>query len=800
MVCPGCKASNLAGMKFCARCGMALPPEPQIAPPEPKLVWEGTDGAVCEQVLVQQTIGIGRAATNEVVLANESVSRHHARITRTGNRRYIIVDLGSAKGTLVNGEPVLEARELYNGDIITIGQTQLRLVLPFGSTPPRPVQPAYEKATAVHGDSPRSLAGARETPRVTGHTLGPSGPDKSKEDATLAMTPSEEGPAGSLRPAGRLVLPDGSSVAIFGTVTIGRGDDNDIALREDRQVSRHHARLEVVDGVAILSDVGSRNGTMVNGQPIAGPLALNDGDVVKMGATEVRFFREEPEAGPGVDSGRLRDVAEGPAPEVDATRPLESMDGMVPALENGSGLSFDGTEVISVSPGRPRTVADSSGRTSDASHTEIIAHPLEAPEAMVDGDEGTVIVHDHIPVAGSSSPARRQPDPSSPTSRLVLSWGPGAGQVFYLTDDEMVIGRAGDVVSYDIPLQDRAVSRPHARIRRQGRLFILEDLESANGTWVNYERVVAPRELRDGDVIKVGQSFLLFREPAPPSPVAGPGGHEEGKIITVFGLKGGVGRTSLAVNLALLLGRVAETRVALVDMSLEQGSVAAHLDLLTSGERVTLADLSNHLAQLDTDAVQAVMTNYSGRLAVLPAPPDPQTAELVTPEAVGALLPVLRQLYRWVVVDTAPTFSDVNLSLLDHSDVVLLVSAPDVPTLRATRCALDVFKMLQLPPERQIVVLNRPIPRQGVALEEVEKFLGEKVHGVIPHGGEEFARSADCGIPLAVSDPDHPSIVVLEEMARKLAGVPAEETSTVAPSGWGARVRKLLPSLRSARR
>src|SRR3954469_2759208 len=171
----------------------------------------------------------------------------------------------------------------------------------------------------------------------------------------------------------------------------------------------------------------------------------------------------------------------------------------------------------------------------------------------------------------TEAPRGRAPDGDRP--RVTITHRPGEGASFYLEQPELVIGRVQAGAGALIALIDPTVSRAHARLVRTAQGYALEDLGSANGTALNYARLGAPRLLQDGDLIKVGGTVLVYRTPTAAGAVAAIG-RSDGQIVTLFGLKGGVGRTTLAVNLALRLRALTGDAVLLADLSLEQGSVA----------------------------------------------------------------------------------------------------------------------------------------------------------------------------------------------------------------------------------
>lgn len=374
--------------------------------------------------------------------------------------------------------------------------------------------------------------------------------------------------------------------------------------------------------------------------------------------------------------------------------------------------------------------------------------------------------------------------------RVTITHGPGAGASYFLDEAELVIGRASAEKTAQVALGDPTVSRAHAKLVRGAGGYLLEDLGSANGTALNYARLGAPRLLADGDLIKVGATVLVYRTPvAAPAPLIG---RSDGRIVTLFGLKGGVGRTTLAVNLALRLGALTGEPALLVDLSLEQGAAANHLNLSV---RRGIDDL----AQLEASAAEGlrwVINHHSSGLDVLPAPPAPEHAERVTSELLGAILPALRARYRWIVVDTAPTFSDVNLSLLDTTDWLFHVTAADVPALRSLQSVLAVFARLGQSPGQRCVVLNGIHPRTRLERARIEETLGTRIDLAVPYS-DAVLDSLDRGVPLAVGAPTDPVIQALDGWICQVANVKAPTAVPERGRGFWPRLKPTAAAARA---
>ena len=163
--------------------------------------------------------------------------------------------------------------------------------------------------------------------------------------------------------------------------------------------------------------------------------------------------------------------------------------------------------------------------------------------------------------------------------------------------------------------------------------------------------------------------------------IAGYGG-PRGKIVSVYSPKGGTGCTTLAVNLALVLNS-SETKVALVDGNLQFGDVAVFVN--EQGKN-TVVDLAPRADELDAEIVEEVMVKHSSTdLHILAAPSRPEYAERVTSGQFSKVLEYLTHLYEYVIVDTSPTLTDVTLATIDVSDIIVLVTTQDIPSIKNCR-------------------------------------------------------------------------------------------------------------------
>ncbi len=231
---------------------------------------------------------------------------------------------------------------------------------------------------------------------------------------------------------------------------------------------------------------------------------------------------------------------------------------------------------------------------------------------------------------------------------------------------------------------------------------------------------------------------------------ARPGGaRPRGKVVTLFSPKGGVGTTTLAVNVALVLAAsdLVEGEVALCDAALRLSSAASFLGL---APRHDLAEMASDLDQLHALSTYLAVHPESS-LRLLASPRDPIAADRVTPDDMSRILIALRRRFELVVVDTSPVVDLLNLAVLDVSDAILVVTEAIAPTLLATSRALDLLAGQGFGGERLRLVLNRHMTSEGNLSEDVVgEQLGRPPDHWIPYDPEVLS-AANRGVPLVVS-------------------------------------------------
>ncbi len=227
-------------------------------------------------------------------------------------------------------------------------------------------------------------------------------------------------------------------------------------------------------------------------------------------------------------------------------------------------------------------------------------------------------------------------------------------------------------------------------------------------------------------------------------------GDEPGRVVAVFGPKGGVGRTTLAVNLAVAAATELGQRTCLVDASFQFGDVGVLLNL--NPKNKSIADLLPELEAGDELSTDTFVINHSAGIRVLLAPPSPEMAELITPIAAKRMVEALRQTHDLVVVDCMSSFNDTTLAILDLADTVLTMLSLEITSIKNIRLFLEVAEQLGYGSDKVRLVLNRADSSLGIRVADVEHSIGRRVDHTIVSDGRSVVYALNRGVPFFLSN------------------------------------------------
>ncbi|MFZ0534326.1 MAG: response regulator [Anaerolineales bacterium] len=296
----------------------------------------------------------------------------------------------------------------------------------------------------------------------------------------------------------------------------------------------------------------------------------------------------------------------------------------------------------------------------------------------------------------------------------------------------------------------------------------IDELNSAirrAGAMAHDERLKAP-QVSGAQISRPGGTH--------PSGSSGAGG----KVITFYSPKGGSGCTTLATNLAVCLINE-DTSVIIVDGNLQFGDVAVFLN---EQGKYSILDLTSRADELDPDIINNVTIKHSqSGIKILAAPMKPEQADMVSGEQFSKVLRYLRTIYSYVIVDTASSLQNITASAIDNSDLLILLTTQDIPSIKNSRLFLDEIDALGFDRKRIIFVMNKFDKRIGITSEKVSENLKQEITAVIPFE-ERVIVSVNRGIPFLLVDKSRPlsrSILSLTEVVRKRISELESQTETL---------------------
>lgn len=252
----------------------------------------------------------------------------------------------------------------------------------------------------------------------------------------------------------------------------------------------------------------------------------------------------------------------------------------------------------------------------------------------------------------------------------------------------------------------------------------------------------------------------------------------EGRLISIFSAKGGVGCTVIAVNLAVALRKHTEEAVCLFDCDLHFGNVAVLLNLWP---QATLGELLPYADDLTPELVEEVMLTHNSGVRVLLPPTAFEEAEKVDPALVANVVEILKQRHKFVIADVGARLDSTALAILDSSFRIVLVTTPEVPALHNLRRMLQLTEDLGYPREKVAILGNRFSAGWGIQSTEIAETLGYPISVTLPSDGRLVTQAANRGVPFIIDAPRSAPARAVSELAKLILESDREQEGPESP-------------------
>ena len=243
-----------------------------------------------------------------------------------------------------------------------------------------------------------------------------------------------------------------------------------------------------------------------------------------------------------------------------------------------------------------------------------------------------------------------------------------------------------------------------------------------------------------------------------------------GTVITVFGAKGGIGKTTISTNLATTLCKQTNSSIAIVDMDTRFGDVAIMMDVVVE---YSIADVGRNIENVDRESIRDYLVQHGSGVQILPAPLHPTEWGALHRQHIGRVIELLSQTHDYVVVDTPGAFNELVATALEAADIILLVTSMDIASIKDTALALEMLRAASVSEDKVKLVINHSTASNSLRPEDVERVLEYEVYWRIPHD-VAVTNSNQLGQPIVLAKPYARASRAITDMAYSLAGLRRE--------------------------
>ena len=244
-----------------------------------------------------------------------------------------------------------------------------------------------------------------------------------------------------------------------------------------------------------------------------------------------------------------------------------------------------------------------------------------------------------------------------------------------------------------------------------------------------------------------------------------------GTVITVFGAKGGIGKTTISTNLATTLAKITGASVCLLDMDTRFGDVAIMMDVAVEA---SIADVARKIDEIDRDKIRDYLVKHHSGVSILPAPLHPTEWRNMTPQHIEKIVELLAQTHDYVVIDTPGTFNELIAATLELANLILLITSMDIASIKDTALALEMLRAANVSEDKVKLTINHSTAANSLREEDVSRVLEYDVFWRIPHD-LSVSSSTQLGQPIVIAKPYARVSRSIIELTHTLTGTKTEK-------------------------
>jgi pilus assembly protein CpaE len=244
-----------------------------------------------------------------------------------------------------------------------------------------------------------------------------------------------------------------------------------------------------------------------------------------------------------------------------------------------------------------------------------------------------------------------------------------------------------------------------------------------------------------------------------------------GTVITIFGAKGGIGKTTISTNLATTLAKMTGANICLLDMDTRFGDVAIMMDVAVEA---SIADVARTIDDIDREKIRDFLVKHHSGVSILPAPLHPTEWRNMTPQHIEKIVELLAQTHDYVVIDTPGTFNELIATTLELANLILLVTSMDIASIKDTALALEMLRAAAVSEDKVKLTINHSTAANSLREEDVARVLEYEVFWRIPHD-LSVSSSTQLGQPIVIAKPYARVSRAIIELAHVLTGTRQEK-------------------------